>query len=46
VDSTSGIRPWEETLGRVAAGWPQHPLILNTPGWQRDETCGVWFKEL
>ena len=46
VDTLSGIRPWEGTLGRVAAGWPQHPLTLDTPGWQRDETCGVWGKNL
>jgi sugar/nucleoside kinase (ribokinase family) len=44
VDTVSGIRPWDETLERVAAGWPQHPLTLDAPGWQRDETCGVWAK--
>jgi sugar/nucleoside kinase (ribokinase family) len=44
VDTLSGIRPWEETLERVAAGWTQHPLVLDAPGWRRDETSGVWEK--
>ena len=44
ADATSGIRSWEETLGRIAAGWPQHSLCLSAPGWARDEASGVWLK--
>ena len=42
ADATSGIRSWEDTLGRIAAGWPQHRLCLSAPGWARDEASGVW----
>ena len=42
ADATSGIRSWEETLGRSAAGWPQHSLYLSAPGWARDDASGVW----
>jgi len=42
ADSTSGIRTWEETLKRIASGWPQHPLALSAPGWTRHESSGVW----
>ena len=42
ADATSGIRTWEETLQRIAAGWPQHAMTLATPGWTCDEATGVW----
>ena len=32
VDALSGIRSWETTLPRVAAGWEQQRLNLNCPG--------------
>jgi sugar/nucleoside kinase (ribokinase family) len=43
ADSLSGIRPWQETLDRVAAGWPRRNLALNAPGWQFDETQQLWL---
>jgi sugar/nucleoside kinase (ribokinase family) len=42
ADATSGIRSWEATLQRIAVGWPQHPLALTAPGWERDKLTGVW----
>jgi hypothetical protein len=42
ADALSGIRPWDATLGRVAAGWPRHPLTLDEPGWWFDEEHGLW----
>jgi sugar/nucleoside kinase (ribokinase family) len=42
ADATRGIRAWEETLQRIAAGWSQHLLTLAAPGWSRDEASGVW----
>jgi sugar/nucleoside kinase (ribokinase family) len=42
ADATSGIRSWEETLQRIASGWPQHAMALDSPGWSRDEASGVW----
>ena len=42
ADATSGIRSWEATLQRIAAGWPQHPMTLAAPGWSRHEPSGVW----
>jgi sugar/nucleoside kinase (ribokinase family) len=35
-DAVSGIRPWDETMARVAAGWPQHAETLDAPGWAYD----------
>jgi sugar/nucleoside kinase (ribokinase family) len=42
ADATSGIRAWEDTLQRIASGWPQHALALDSPGWTRDDASGVW----
>jgi sugar/nucleoside kinase (ribokinase family) len=45
ADTLSGIRPWDETLARVAAGWPRHPLTLSAPGWRFDQTHHLWRRE-
>jgi sugar/nucleoside kinase (ribokinase family) len=42
ADATGGIRTWEATLQRIASGWPQHTLVIDSPGWTRDEASGVW----
>ena len=43
ADALSGIRTWEETLARIAAGWPRHKLDLDpASGWSEDPTSGVW----
>ncbi len=41
-DALSGIRSWEATQARVAAGWPRLPLEVNAPGWAWDPTSGLW----
>lgn len=42
ADGVSGIRPWAETLARVAAGWSQHNLALAAPGWRFDDGFRLW----
>ena len=37
-----GVRPWEETLARVEAGWTRLPLDLAVSGWLWDNEAGVW----
>jgi sugar/nucleoside kinase (ribokinase family) len=44
ADSLSGLRSWEETMQRIAAGWPRRELNLETPGWQFDETYQHWSR--
>jgi hypothetical protein len=36
------VRSWDETLRRVAAGWPRHDLRLDAPGWRFDTQAGLW----
>lgn len=42
ADTLSGVRPWEETMERVASGWAHHPLHLTTPGWEYDARHQLW----
>jgi sugar/nucleoside kinase (ribokinase family) len=44
ADSLSGVRSWEATLQRVAAGWDHHELRLTAPGWEYDERYQLWRK--
>jgi len=44
-DALSGIRPWEETMARVRAGWPRRWFEMEAPGWHRDERHHLWVKE-
>ncbi len=37
-----GVRPWEETLARVRAGWDRLPLDLAASGWDWDAEDEVW----
>lgn len=41
-DALSGIRSWQATLDRLAAGWPRHELSLNARGWHFDRAAHVW----
>jgi sugar/nucleoside kinase (ribokinase family) len=43
ADALSGLRAWDATLTRIAAGWPRHLLELNAPGWRFDDRRGLWF---
>jgi len=42
ADALSGVRPWDETLARIAAGWGRESLELNAPGWVFDPASGLW----
>ena len=42
ADTLSGLRSWEETMGRVAGGWARHDLGLASPGWEFDEAQQLW----
>ncbi len=44
ADALSGIRPWDETLGRIAAGWPRHVLTIDASGWWFDAGHGLWVR--
>jgi len=45
ADALSGIRPWDETLRRVANGWARHDLDLKAPGWRFDAGHQLWVAE-
>ena len=42
ADTLSGVRSWDETLRRVAVGWPRHDLQIEAPGWRFDAAAGLW----
>ena len=42
ADTLSGVRPWNETLQRVASGWARHELDLDAPGWHFHEDHQLW----
>jgi len=46
ADGVSGIRPWDETMDRVARGWSRRQLVIDRPGWQFDEDRQLWFGSL
>lgn len=41
ADAYSGVRTWDETQARIAAGWPLHALDL--PGWEYDAAAQLWL---
>jgi sugar/nucleoside kinase (ribokinase family) len=43
ADALTGVRGWEETRARIAAGWPRKPLSLDMTGWTHDASMGLWF---
>ena len=40
-DALSGIRSWEETMRRIAAGWQTVPFTVTAAGW-RPGSQGIW----
>jgi sugar/nucleoside kinase (ribokinase family) len=40
-DATSGVRPWEETVERLKAGWRRAPSTVPESGWSRGPD-GTW----
>jgi sugar/nucleoside kinase (ribokinase family) len=43
ADAQSGLRSWDDTLARIAAGWNRHALDLPSSDWRWDEVSGVWL---
>jgi sugar/nucleoside kinase (ribokinase family) len=44
ADATSGVRPWDETHARIAAGWERHELPLTAPRWHWVAEHNLWEK--
>jgi sugar/nucleoside kinase (ribokinase family) len=42
ADALSGLRSWEDTLARIAAGWERLPLVLQHPGWRWRVEDQLW----
>lgn len=42
ADTLSGIQPWNDTLRRIAGGWPRHLMTIDLPGWNFDCQHGLW----
>jgi len=42
ADATSGVRSWEETQRRVAAGWERLDARVNAEGWRWDAAAGLY----
>jgi sugar/nucleoside kinase (ribokinase family) len=42
-DALSGLRTWEATSERVAAGWARRTLSINDPGWRREGPEALWY---
>ena len=43
-DALSGIRSWEATEARIAAGWARREERLSSAGWSWDPGVGLWEK--
>jgi sugar/nucleoside kinase (ribokinase family) len=41
-DALSGLRSWEETLIRIAAGWERLPFEMPDSTWKYDPQDGFW----
>ena len=44
ADTLSGVRSWDETLRRMAAGWPRRSENVPAPGWRFDDRHGLWLR--
>ncbi len=44
ADTLGGVRPWHETMRRIASGWERHPLNLEAPGWHFDQEHQLWAR--
>ena len=45
ADALSGIRPWDETLRRVASGWARYDVTVKADGWRFDDSHQLWVAE-
>jgi len=44
ADTLGGVRPWEETMRRIASNWERHNLDIDTPDWHFDQEHRLWTK--
>ncbi|THF83273.1 carbohydrate kinase family protein [Cohnella fermenti] len=44
-DATSGVRGWDDTQERIAAGWERSGERLPLDGWDCDNERGLWEKK-
>ena len=44
-DALSGVRPWDETLHRIARGWSRHELDFDSADWRFDDVHQLWARE-
>jgi len=44
ADALSGVRPWDDTLRRIQAGWPKRALAVEAPGWVFDPQRQMWVR--
>jgi sugar/nucleoside kinase (ribokinase family) len=44
IDTLSGIKSWEETIGRVNKGWSKKQLELSSDGWLYDPIQQIWAR--
>lgn len=42
ADALGGLRSWEATLARAAAGWARRGLDVGAAGWKWEADPGVW----
>ena len=42
ADALSGVRSWEETQARIAAGWARQPVTIDAPGWRWRDDLQLW----
>ncbi len=42
ADALSGVRSWEATQARVAAGWARSDVTIAAPGWSWDAEHALW----
>jgi len=42
ADATSGVRTWEETQQRIAAGWSRLEARVTATGWRWDESAALY----
>jgi sugar/nucleoside kinase (ribokinase family) len=45
-DALSGLKPWDETMQRVASGWMRQPLDLTREGWMLEPESGLWVSPI
>ncbi len=43
ADALGGLRSWEATRARMAAGWPRRELSLAAPGWHWEPERQLWI---